>query len=177
MSDNELENAELSLASIAGLDVSDVEEIHSSQLPAMIGTFEVTATSLGKKTIDFGDGDEVRIEAVIIRKVIEVDSIIEKGIEDADVMGKTIQSNFLIDPARAQEGIGKLKGHVSESGFDPAGAIGGLPEEERDENYVEGFLDKMIGHTQKGKIVKKKPRKGGDPFSRFQTIPPKKAKA
>ncbi len=157
---SDLEN-QMSLADIAGLDVSDVEELRSSQIPAGLYTFEVSKTGMEETTV--GDDDELRYKASIELKVIEVSAIAERGVEDADVMGKTHSETFFINPAEAQKGIGFLKGFVTDIGGDSTGGIGGV------EGAPEGFLDKLVTHRFPAKIIKKKARDGNF-YSRLQLL-------
>lgn len=156
----------MSLADIAGLDVSDVEELRSSALPAGLYTFEVTKTLLETRSVK--EDTETRYVAVVELKVIEVDTIVEKGVTESEVLGKTYTENFFIDPAEAQKGIGYLKGFIADVGGDNSGPIGGV------EGAPEGFLDRLVTHRFPAKIVKKKDRQG-EMRSRLQLLPKAKA--
>jgi len=164
MSDG-IEN-QMSLADIAGLDVSDVEELRSSQIPAGLFVFEVTKTGLDETTV--GDDEELRYKAAIELKVVGVETIVEKGVEESDVMNKTHTETFFINPAEAQKGIGFLKGFITDIGGDSTGNIGGV------EDGPEGFLDRIVGHRFTAKIIKKKARDGNF-YSRLQLLKVKKA--
>lgn len=167
MSDG-IENMGTSLADIAGLDVSDIEELRSSQLAAGLYVFEVQTSEFGERMVNTKDGDEEkRFVATIPLKVVEVEAIVEKGVEDSDVMGKTQTENFFINPAEAEKGIGYLKGFVTDIGCDSSGPIGGV------EGAPEGFLDRITGHRFRAKIVKKK-GKDGEFYARLQLVKPKR---
>lgn len=159
----------MSLADIAGLDVSDVEELRSSQIAAGLYTFEVVRTLFEERTVTKDDEDQMRYVGVIELKVIEIEAIAERGVEESDVMGKSHTETFFIDPSEAQKGIGFLKGFVTDIGADSKGAIGGLPEDAQPEGYVPGFLDNLVTHRFKAKIIKKK-GKDGNFYSRLQLI-------
>lgn len=161
---SDIENQELSLADIAGLDISDVEELRSSQLPAGLFTFEVTGRDVEKVQVKAKDSeDEVtKVKVNIISKVIEVETIIDKDVEEKDVLGKSYTETFFIDPADAAKGFGYLKGWVKDIGGENDGPMGGV-------EGAEGFLDKLITHRYPAKIVKKKGRDGNF-YARMQTI-------
>lgn len=163
------ENQGLSLATIAGLDTSDIEELRSSQLPAGLYDFEVTETKLEQVTVNKDGTDELRFKPSIVCKVIGVDTIVESGVKEEEVLGKTYTESFFIDPAEAEKGIGYLKGFVTDIGGDSKGKVGGLPEAERGSDYEPGYLDKLVGHRFKSKIVKKKGR-DGEFYSRLQLV-------
>lgn len=166
-----VENTGMSLADIAGLDVSGVEELRSSQLPAGLFTFEVFRAELSSKMVK--EESELRYVSEIELKVIEVDTIVDRDVSAEEVMGKAFTEKFFIDPAEAQKGIGYLKGFVADVGGDNQGAIGGLPEAERGADYQPGFLDKLVGHRFKSKVIKKKGR-DGEFYSRLQLVKAKK---
>lgn len=164
---SEIENdMGMSLADIAGLDVSDVEELRSSALPAGLYTFEITKVNFEVRSVK--DDTETRYVASVEHKVIEVETIVEKGVTEAEVLGKSYTEQFFIDPAEAQKGIGYLKGFVADIGADNSGPIGGV------EGAPEGFLDRLVTHRYKAKIVKKKDR-SGEMRSRLQLLPKAKA--
>lgn len=162
-----VENQGMSLADIAGLDVSDVEELRSSQIAAGLYTWEVTKGTMSSRMVK--EDTELRYVAEIELKVIEADAVTEKGVTPEDMMGKTFTEKFFIDPAEAQKGVGFLKGFVTDIGADSKGAMGGLPEDEQDADYVPGFLDKLVTHRFKSKVVKKK-GKDGEMYSRLQLL-------
>ena len=164
MSDG-VENSGLSLASIAGLDVSDVAELRSSRLGAGLYTFEVTKAFLEETKVK--DNTEDRIKAVIELKVIEVDTVTEAGFEAKDMEGKTHTESWFINPADAEAAaktIGYLKGFVADMGCDNTGIIGGV------EGQPQGFLDRTVTHRFKAKIVARKDRQSGDLRSQLQFI-------
>lgn len=165
--DRGVENAGMSLADIAGLDVSGVEELRSSQIPAGQFTWEVIRAELSTKMVK--EETELRYVAEIELKVLEVEVLVEKDTTPEEVLGKTFTEKFFIDPAEAHKGIGYMKAFVKDIGGSNEGAIGGLPEAEQPENYQPGFLDKLVTHRFKSKVVKKKGR-DGEWYSRLQLI-------
>lgn len=166
MAENEgIENQGMSLADIAGLDVSDVEELRSSQIPSGLYTFECEPGKLVETTVK--DGTETRYVVEIAAKVVEVDTVTEKGVNPEEVMGKIFTEKFFIDPAEAQKGIGYAKGFIADIGAPNTGNMGGV------EGAAEGYLDALQGHRFKSKVVKKKGR-DGEFYSRLQVVKPKK---
>lgn len=167
MSDG-IENGGMTLASIAGLDVSEVEEIRASRIGAGLYTFEVTKGFVEERMVK--DNTELRYCPTIELKVIEVDAVTETGFDAAEMMGKTHSENWFINPSdneAALKTIGYLKGFVKDIGCDNAGAMGGI------EGQPPGFLDKAVTHRFKAKMIAKKDR-DGEMRSRLQLI---KAKA
>ena len=150
----------MSLADIAGLDVSDVEELRSSQFPVGLFTWEVAIAKLDTQTVK---DDELRYTGIIELKCVEVDTLTDRDATPDDCLGKTFTEKFFIDPAEAQKGIGFLKGFVADVGCDNKGNMGGV------EGAPPGYLDKMVGHRFKAKIIKKK-GKDGEFYSRLQLI-------
>lgn len=161
-----IENEGMSLADIAGIDTSEIEELRSSSLPTGLYTFECSAGKLEDKMVK--DDSERRVVASVQLKVIEIDTIAEKDVNPDDVMGKTQTEQFFIDPAEAEKGIGYLKGWVADIGADNSGNMGGV------EGAPAGYLDKLEGHRFKAKIIKKK-AKDGNYYARLQLLPKKKA--
>lgn len=148
---------DFSLADLAGLDVSGVEEIRSERLPAMAGVFR------GDK-VELVDGEnrdqERRFIAVVTFEVAEVQTIVEKGYAEADVLGKKHTERFYIVPEKAQEGIGRIRAFVADIGLDNKGALGGV------EGMPEGILDRIVGHTFPAKITTRKV--DGETYSRLK---------
>lgn len=155
-----------SLADLAGLDVSDVEEIRPERLPAMAGVFRGTAASLGEQ--DNRDGER-RIVATVTFEVAEVTTIVEKGYTPEDTLGKKHTERFWIVPEKAQEGIGRIRAFVADIGLDNRGALGGL------EGVAPGILDSIVGHTFPAKITTRK--QDGETYARMKLPARKKPQA
>ncbi len=161
-----IENEGMSLADIAGIDTSEIEELRSSALPVGLYTFECQAGKLEDRMVK--DDTERRVVVSVPMKVVEVDTIAEKDVSESDVMGKTQTEQFFIDPSEAEKGIGYLKGWLADIGADNSGNMGGV------DGAPAGYLDRLESHRFKAKIIKKK-SKDGNYYSRLQLLPKKKA--
>lgn len=158
------EVGDFSLADLAGLDVSDIEEIRSERLP--VGAYLFRGKKAGLSEMDNRDGEK-RYVATVTLEVAEVQAITEKGYKPEDVVGKTHTERFYIVPEKAQEGIGRIRAFVSDIGLDSAGALGGMTEE----GVPPGILDSIVDHIFPAKITAKK--QDGETYARLK-LPPRK---
>lgn len=134
------ETQEFSLADLAGLDVSDIAEIRFEQLPAGIFDFECKESSLGENTNKDGEKYyywEGKFE------VLEVQQLLEQGVDPDKVVGKVHTERKTIDPSNPTEGIGRIRAFVSDVGLDSAGNLGPV-------------VEQLKGHRFRSKIVKRK---------------------
>lgn len=154
---SDIENQSMSLADIAGLDVTTVAELRMENLAEGLFIFEAEAGILGERENDEG---EKKYGAQLKFKVLEVQAVMDRNVDPESLVGKTHTEFRSIDPAEAQKGIGYLKGFIADIGCDNTGSIGGLPEEAQPEGYVPGFLDKMAGHRFTAKIIHRKDKQG-----------------
>lgn len=157
---------DFSLADLAGLDVSAIEEIRSERLPAMAGVFRGNAVEL--QDGENRDGER-RFIAVCTFEVAEVHTVVEKGFTPAELIGKKHTERFYIVPEKAHEGIGRIRGFVSDVGLNSAGALGGV------EGMPPGILDSLVGHAFPAKITTRKVE--GETFSRLKLPARKKPTA
>jgi hypothetical protein len=167
MADEALENTggDFSLADLAGLDVSEVQEIRSSRLPAGAYIFRGKKVSLSE--MENKDGER-RFLATVTLEVAEVQAIVEKGFNPEEVVGQTHTERFYIVPEKAQEGIGRIRAFISDIGLDSAGTLGGMVEE----GGAPGVLDSIVDHLFPAKITAKKV--DGEIYARLKLAPPKK---
>lgn len=131
---NEFE--ELSLADLAGIDVSEVAEVRYEVLPQMIADFEITSAEFSESTIRSGDneGHKVFVGKVEI-KVLEVKTLLDRaptGVDKAEYMeglaGKTYTEQLRIKPgisvgenaqehqARLAKEMGRVRAFVTDVG-------------------------------------------------------------
>lgn len=151
MSDTALESGTgMSLADIAGMDVTDVTELRASSLPAGLYTFEGISGTLEEREKD----GEKRYGAQMKFKVLEATAILDRDVNPSDLVGKTHTEFRQIDPADAATGIGYLKGFVADIGLDSSGALGGV------EDAPPGMLDRIEGHRFEAKIRRSKGKDG-----------------
>ena len=151
-----------SLADLADLDVSDIEEVRFSSIPGGVFGFEVTEAGLAE---DEKDGNR-RFKAEVKLKVVEVKAVLEAGVDKESLIGKEHSERFFVDPSKPQEdvqkAIGRIRAFVSDVGMDSKGTLGAI-------------VDSLKGHVSTGKIVKQKDKQ--DPridYARLRFNPPKK---
>lgn len=150
---------EFSLADLAGLDVSGIEEIRSERLPAGMFLFKGKAVSLSEMQ---NRDDEKRFLATVTLEVAEVQALLDNKIDSAGLVGKTHTERFYIVPEKAEEGIGRIRAFVSDIGLNSAGPLGGMTSE----GVPPGILDSIVDHVFPGKIVDKK--QDGENYARLK---------
>lgn len=151
-----------SLADLADIDVSEIAEIRFEQLPNGSYGWEVANADLHEDTKD----GERRYKAEFELKVVEVNAVLEQGVDKESLIGKTHTERFFIKPADEQaeveKSIGRIRAFIADIGMDNKGKLGDI---------VRGAK----GHTFPGKIVKKKDK--NDPtveYARLKLDPKKK---
>lgn len=160
---------EFSLADLAQLDVSEIAEVRFEQLPAGTYSFRGESVSLEDTT---NRDDERRIVATFKMEVTEVKSVLERGVDKDELVGKKHTEKQYIVPEKAPEGIGLIRAFLGDIGLPNAGPLGGV------EGCEPGILDNFVGHEFSGKIIKQSRK--GDPStkdSRLRIDPPKKQRA
>lgn len=134
-----------SLADLAEIDVSDIEEVRYSTLPAGGYEFEITEADLGE---DEKDGER-RFFARFDMKVVGVKAVLEQGVDKESLVGKSHNERFFVTPSdteeKVKEAIGRIRAFITDIGQDSTGALGKIVREAK-------------GHTFSGKIVKQKDR-------------------
>lgn len=134
-----------SLARLADLDVSDIEEIRFVSLPAGIFDWEVTEAELHE---DVKDG-ETRYKIEWGLKIIEVKSILEPGKNPDDFVGKVHTERFFIKPNESEDkvmkAIGRVRAFITDIGCESKGKLGDI-------------VRNTKGHAFTGKITKQKDR-------------------
>jgi hypothetical protein len=132
-----------SLADLAEIDVSDIEEVRFSTLPAGGYEFEVTDADLGE---DEKDGER-RFFARFDMKVVGVKVVLEQGVDKESLVGKSHSERFFVTPSAPEEdvktSIGRIRAFITDIGQDSSGALGKIVREAK-------------GHVFPGKIVKQK---------------------
>ena len=111
-------NESFSLADLADLDVSDIEEVRFVSLPAGIYDFEVTNADFHEDTKD----GETRFKIEFALKIIEVKSIMESGKNPEEFVGKEHTERFFVKPTDEQEkvlkAIGRVRAFITDMGGD-----------------------------------------------------------
>lgn len=155
-------NEGFSLADLADIDVSEIEEVRFSTLPAGAYAFEVIEAGLAE---DEKDGNR-RFKANVELKVAEVKAVLEQGVDKESLVGKTHSERFFVDPSKPEEdvkkAIGRIRAFVTDVGMESTGKLGDI-------------VANLKGHIFTGKIVKQKNK--DDPsieYARLRLDPPKR---
>lgn len=140
-----VEESNFSLADLADIDVSGIEEVRFQSLPAGAYEFEVIEADLEESTKD----GETRFNAGFKLKILEVKAVLEAGVDKESLVGKEHGERLFIKPtdeeAEVKKQIGRVRAFVTDMGCDSAGKLGDI-------------VRNCKGHTFIGKIVKQKDR-------------------
>lgn len=169
MTDSALENdgMDFSLADLAGLDVSEIEEIRSERIPDGAYIFRGKGAKLSE--MDNRDGEKRFVVSATI-EVAEVQAVVAKGVNAEELVGKTYTEKFYIVPEKAAEGIGRVRAWYTDIGLDSTGPLGGMTED----GGEPGMVDRLEDHLFAAKITS---RKGNDGESYARLKLPLKKKA
>lgn len=151
-----------SLADLADVDVSGIEEVRYSTLPAGAFGFQIIEADLGE---DEKDGNR-RFFAKFDMKVVEVKAIIDPNADKEAVIGKQHSERFFVDPSKTEDevkaAIGRIRAFITDIGMDSAGNLGPIVRNTKDHIFV-------------GKIVKQKDKDDKSvEYARLRLDPPKK---
>lgn len=152
-----------SLADLADIDVSDIEEIRFIDLPAGVYDWEVTEADLHEEE---KDGERrFRIEFQI--KVLEVFAVLEPNVDKESLLGKQHTERFYIKPKESEEevkkSIGRVRAFVADIGCDNKGKLGDI-------------VRNTKGHTFKAPTVKQTDKNDKSrQYTRLKLEPAKKA--
>ncbi len=150
---------EFSLAALADLDVSEIEEVRFVDLPAGVYEFEVV-----EGTMEEAEFDGVTVARIIIKtKIVEVKSCLDSKVDKDTLVGREHAQKFTVDPTKNQEEIlkviGRVRAFISDIGLDSKGKLGDI-------------VANTKGHTFRAQIIKRKDR--NDPsreFAQFKLDP------
>jgi len=154
--------AGFSLADLADVDVSGIEEVRYSTLPAGAYGFEITEADLGE---DEKDGNR-RFYAKFDMKVVEVKAVIDPNADKESIVGKNHSERFFVDPSKTEDevkaAIGRIRAFITDIGMNSAGQLGDI-------------VRNAKGHIFVGKIVKQKDKDDKSiEYARLRLDPPKK---
>jgi hypothetical protein len=152
MSDDMDAGGDFSLADLAELDVSDIEEIRFESLPAGAYIFKIVEATLGEKPNKDG---EQRFLAEFKVEIVEVKAVVKKGVEPESLVGKTHVEKFYIVPEKAPEGIGRIRAFLGDIGLNNAGKLGEV-------------VEQSVEHIFPGKIAERPNR--DDPSQKFASL-------
>ncbi len=114
---------EFSLADLADLDVSDIEEIRFEIHPMGIYVWKVIRAELLEYT---NKDDEKRAKAEFELEILEVKSLINPpvGVTKESLVGKKVVDISYINPIA--EAIGRIRSRVTDMGGNSAGKLGAI---------------------------------------------------
>lgn len=142
---NDMEGEGFSLADLAGLDVSGIEEVRFIQLPSGDYEWEVINTNLEE---DEKDGDR-RFKITFELKIVEVKAVLEANVDKDSLVGKIFEERFFIKPKESQEdvakAIGRVRAFITDTNGNSKGALGEIVANHK-------------GATFRAQIVKQKDR-------------------
>lgn len=157
---------EFSLADIAQIDAADIAEVRFESLPAGLYVFRGESASFEETTNRDG---ERRVVLTVKMEVAECKSVMERGYDKDELIGKKHTEKFYVVPAKAAEGLGLIRAFIGDIGLPNEGPFGGV------EGTEPGIVDGIPGHEFTGKIVKQ--GRKGDPSvkdARLRVDPKKK---
>ena len=157
---------EFSLTDLAELDAGAIAEVRFESLPAGLYVFRGESASFEDTT---NRDDERRIVLTLKMEVAECKSVMERGYEKDELVGKKHTEKFYVVPAKAAEGLGLIRAFLGDVGLPNEGPFGGV------EGSEPGIVDGFAGHEFPGKIIKQ--ARTGDPTtkdSRLRVDPKKK---
>lgn len=139
----ELEGEGFSLAELADIDVSDIDEVRFEGLPGGTYDFEVENADFAE---DAKDGEK-RYKIEFDFKIIECLSSIEPNVDREKLAGRKHTERFFIYPKKPKDDtektIGRVRAMVTDMGLNSAGKLGDI-------------VRNAKGHTFRAKIVKQK---------------------
>lgn len=165
------ESMDFSLAQLAGVDMSDIQEVSFEGLPAGLYLFRGIGGKLEKvENAKLEKRGKISTEM----EVVEVKSITERGINPEDYpeyIGKKHRENFWIVPEKPEEGLGIAVKFFRSVGIDTTRKpLGGCVDEESGEPIV-GIIDEFADGVEFAGKIAKKPRKG-DPATKDSVLTP-----
>lgn len=159
---------DFSLSDLAGVDMSQIQEVSFEGLPAGMYLLRGIEGTLEKVR---NAKDEPRGKITLQMEVAEVKTITERAnppIDPDDWLGKKHRENIWIVPEKPEEGLGLFAKFFNSIGLNATGPLGGC--DDADGNHVEGCLDTFADHEFLVKVYKK-PRKN-DPSQKDSVITP-----
>jgi hypothetical protein len=157
------ESEGLSLADLADIDVSDIEEVRFATLPAGAYGFKVNEADLKE---DEKEGKR-RFYAEFGLEIVEVKAVVDPNADKEGLVGKKHTEKFYVSPATSTEeevkkAIGRIRAFITDIGLNSAGQLGAIVREAKD-------------HVFTGKIVKQKDKEDKSiEYSRLKLDPVKK---
>lgn len=156
--ENETEE-EFSLADLAGLSASEINEVRFEVLPAGAYTFRGISATFEDTT---NRDEERRIVLFCKMEIVEVDSVFDRDFKSeekrAELIGKKHTEKFYVVPAKAQEGLGLIRAFIGDIGLPNEGDFGGVPGAVYPEGHanageeIVGIVDALADHEFKARI-------------------------
>lgn len=142
----------VSLADLASMDVSNVDEVRFEQLPPGIFGFQVEEAEL--KEVGADNNPILRVKC----KVLACDGVTAEGVDPQSLVGKFHTESVFIGLKTPLEGIGRVRAFIKDAGGNNVGTLGAI---------IEGIK----GLQFKGRIHERK--KDGQTYTniRFDGLP------
>lgn len=156
--DNNVEGMDFSLAELAGVDMTDIQEVSFEGLPGGMWLLRGVEGTLAK--VDNAK-EEKRGKISLQYEVVEVKSITERNAGEPDeFIGRKYRENFWIVPEKPEEGLGMAVKFFRSIGIETDGkALGGCLDEATGEPIV-GIIDEFADGFEFVGKTHRKPRKG-----------------
>lgn len=149
-----------SLADLANMDTTEVQELSSRLFPA--GLFDVRCTSVtlgmndAKEGINEKTGREYDpVPYVDFKYEILAAQPLDKSVDADSLVTRTLSDRVTLWPDQLMEEIGYLKGNYAKIGLPNAGVFGGM------EGGEPGWLDGAVDHIFPIKVTHSKPNSEG----------------
>lgn len=150
---------EFSLADLADIDVSDIEEIRFEIHPMGVYVWKVIRSELLEYT---NKDDEKRAKAEFELEIMEVKSLINPppGVTKESLVGKKHVDISYINPAetpeKIAEAIGRIRARITDMGGDSAGKLGLIVARVAESELV--FTSKLIHQPDRNDKSIKRPK-------------------
>lgn len=151
----------ISLAELADIDVSEIDEVRFEILPVGQYGFEVVKAELDSR----GEGDDRKVFANFDLKVISVENLVDSNTKPESLIGRSYSEKIYINADDPQKSIGRIRAFVADIGCDNAGKLGEI-------------LAGCVGQRFESKLIHRKSKQDPDViFTSLRLEPAKTAEA
>lgn len=138
---------QLSLADIAGLDMSNVEAVRYQRTPAGCYIFSIAEAKLGT----YGEGDNAKAAAMFELKIENVISLSDDSIDQAAWVGKVHKETFFLRKEHFMDDLGRVVAFLQDIGLQTAGDLQVLLDASKG-HLFQGFVTHTPDKNDKDKI-------------------------
>lgn len=157
---------ESTLAQLADMDVSGIDEIRSEKLPVGTYAFRVVAAE-GPKEAKPDKDENPRAEVLFELEVVEVEKLLKNdGPTPESLIGKKqTERNFITLNSDAEKGIGRIRAFIADIGCNNVGKLGDI-------------ITATTGHVFKAGVIHSPDKNDKNvSYARLKLAPAKKAAA